>query len=312
MLQATTCATGNPPNVLTAQYNNARTGANTNETCLTPTSVYSTNPSWKATFTTYTAAALGDAGLTGTGLSLSYSTQAPFRASRLPNGSTSLCPAVNVDGKIISGVSCDEIHEVAYDAYSDLIFMWPANETVMAYHGTLTTGSPTTYKFGSRIDPCGGATSCANFPAADPASAGGAMAVATDSTTTSDTCTTLPCINLWSIVPQPNTSGAGTGPTYSLGELYAYNIGSTGSLTYLWDSPTTPTVCAGGPAVTSWYTTSFTQPTLADITESGTKYGAVYVPAVCAVINGSTTFLNCGSAGTAATSGVLVFTNCPS
>jgi hypothetical protein len=137
------------------------------------------------------------------------------------------------------------------------------------------------------------------------------MAVAVDSTTTSDTCTTLPCINLWSIVPQPNGSTNGSGPANSLGALYAYDVGSTGSLTYLWDSPTTPTVCSGGPTVTSWYTTSFTEPTLADVTISGTKQGAVYVPMVCGVTN-STTYLNCGSApSTAVNSGVLVFTNCP-
>ncbi len=258
----------------------------------------------------------GDAGLTGS--SLSYATQAPFRASRLPTATNpSVCPSVDANGQIgLSPIgassSCDEVHEVAYEASDNLIFIWPAGETIMTYQGALTVGAQTTYKFGVRNNQCsGGATSCPpHFPAADPASAGGAMAVAVDTTTTSDTCTTLPCITLWSIVPQPNT---GTPPVGSLGSLYAYSVGSTGSLTHLWDSPTNPSVCtddSGVPNVTSWYSTSFTEPTLADVTVSGTKYGAVYVPVVCAVVGGTTTYPNCGSAPSTA-SGVLVFSTCP-
>jgi hypothetical protein len=61
--------------------------------------------------------------------------------------------------------------------------------------------------------------------------------------------------------------------------------------------------------VTSWYSTSFTEPTLADITISGTAQGAVYVPTVCTV-SGTNTYPDCGAAPSTG-SGVLVFTACP-
>ncbi len=103
---------------------------------------------------------------------------------------------------------------------------------------------------------------------------------------------------------------AGSGDYSNFGLAYLYPVTNC-SLTYLWDSPVAPTVCSSGPTVTSWYTASFTEPTLADVTESGTKYGAVYVPTVCSVNNG-TTYKNCGSvASGGAVSGVLVFANCP-
>lgn len=174
----------------------------------------------------------------------------------------------------------------------------------MAYKGTLTTaGSQTKYQFGSRIDPCNGAANCTNFPAADSSSAGGAMAIAIDSTkTNTTTCQTLPCIELWSIVPQAN----------NVGSLYAYNVNSTPGLTHVWDSPTA-TACPTNPA-TSWFATAFTEPTLADNKQTKntvtTTYGAVYVPTLCAVTDG-TSHSSCGTAGTAAVSGVLVFTHCP-
>ena len=253
-----------------------------------------------------------DAGLSGS--ALTYATEPPFRASRLPNvmNSPAVCPTVNSVGALGGQPSCDEVHEVAYDYYGSLIFIWPARETVMAYKGALTTvGTQTVYSFGGRIDPCSGALTCANFPASDPASPGGAMAIADDKTAASDTCTELPCINLWSIVPQPNNSSNPNNlPVFSFGSLSAYNVAPSGGLTYLWNSPSTnPTVCSGGPAVTSWYSTSFTEPTLADITISGTAQGAVYVPTVCTV-SGTNTYPDCGAAPSTG-SGVLVFTACP-
>lgn len=263
----------------------------------------------------------GDAGLTGAGLSLNYETQAPFRASRLPDATNppQVCPTVNINGQIGSSTaSCDEIHEIAYEGYDNLIFMWPSNETVMTYQGTFSAGTPTEYSFAGRISPCTGtALYCTSFPQADPASAGGAMAVAIDQTTTTGSCTAgmLPCIALWSVVPQPNNNNPqGSGPIASLGSLYAYNVSRANlpnnPLTHVWDS--TEAACGGPntPTIASWFSTAFTEPSLADITESSTKYGAVYVPMVCAVTSGGP-FKNCGSAETAAASGVLVFARCP-
>jgi hypothetical protein len=37
--------------------------------------------------------------------------------------------------------------KIAYEAHDNLIFIWPSNETVMAYQGKPTTGSTTTYNF---------------------------------------------------------------------------------------------------------------------------------------------------------------------
>jgi hypothetical protein len=253
----------------------------------------------------------GDAGLMGT----SYQTEAPFRASRLPDSTNPpvVCPVVNVNGLLTSTNGCDEIHEIAYDAHDNLIFIWPSNETVMAYKGTFTVGTPTTYNFYQqgttnplRIDPCSGATHCTNFPAADINSAGGAMSLATDGATTTSTCTTLPCIELFSIVPKANSQSA------LVGRLYAYNVASSGTLTYLYSNPATVSACTGGPTVKSWLTTSFTQPTLADNSTQTTTYGAVYVPTVCSITN-TTDYSGCQAAPSSAVqNGILVFTNCPS
>jgi hypothetical protein len=241
-----------------------------------------------------------DAGLNGSGLS--YTTQPAFRASRLPTDTT-ICPSVDANGTL-SGNGCDEVHELAFESHDNLMFVWPSNETVVGYKGSYTaggSGTPTNFHFGSGIDPCSGATHCTNFPAADQSSAGGAMAVAVDSTTTNaPSCSTLPCIELWSIVPQ---SGLGT--------LYVYNVPSSGNLKYLWDS--SAQACSS-PPVTSWFPTAFTEPTLADNQQTKnsvtTTYGAVYVPTVCGATSGSPT--SCGNAGSNAASGVLVYTHCPS
>jgi hypothetical protein len=84
--------------------------------------------------------------------------------------------------------------------------------------------------------------------------------------------------------------------------LYAYTIGSGGTLTHIWDTGTGHN-CSSPPA-TAWFTTSFTEPTLAN--------GAAYVPAVCAVTDGNQ-YQDCAAAAaaSAAASGVLVFTTCP-
>jgi hypothetical protein len=239
----------------------------------------------------------GDAGLNGSGLS--YTTQPPFRASRLPTDTT-ICPLVDANGTL-SGAGCDEIHELAFDANDNLMFIWPSNETIMAYQGTYTAGTPNNFQFGSRINQCsGGATHCTNFPRAAASSAGGAMAIAADHTTPNGlNCTsptTTPCIELWSIVPAYQTG---------LGSLYVYNVPSSGNLAYLWDS--SAQACTS-PPLSNWYPTAFTEPTLAEIQESATAYGAVYVPTVCGVASGPLT--NCDQAGTPV-SGVAVYTHCP-
>jgi hypothetical protein len=72
------------------------------------------------------------------------------------------------------------------------------------------------------------------------------------------------------------------------------------NVTHIWDSGTGHN-CSSPPA-TGWFTTSFTEPTLAN--------GAAYVPTVCAVTDGNQ-YQTCASAGSAAASGVLVFGTCP-
>jgi hypothetical protein len=211
-----------------------------------------------------------DAGLNGSGLT--YSTQPAFRASRQPTtNQTSVCVIVDANGTL-SGSGCDEIHELAFDSVDNLMFIWPSNETVMAYKGQYNnSGNPITFSFGGRIDPCSGALSCTNFPQSATSSAGGAMALAVDhNIPNSVVCpnpATTPCIELWSIVPKYHSG---------LGTLYAYNVPSSGNLTYLWDDSVH--ACSTSPPLSAWYPTAFTEPTLAENEQSNTRYGAVYVP----------------------------------
>lgn len=232
----------------------------------------------------------GDHGLTGG----TVTTQTPFQLSRLPltTNYTTVCP-VNTDSPTwtYSGPSCDEVHELAF--WNDLLFVWPINESVEVFQGTY---SSTSYSFGTSpaFDPCLTSGNCTGsapaFPRSNPNSEGGVMALASDSSGDA---------TLWGLVPRQNTASPAS---YVWGWLYAYTVGSGGTLTHIWDSGSGHN-CSSPPA-TGWFTTSFTEPTLAN--------GAAYVPAVCAVKGTTTQYSNCSSVPSAnIASGVLVFSTCP-
>jgi hypothetical protein len=267
----------------------------------------------------------GDTGLIGNS-GLSFTTQLPTLISRNPSTGTRVCTSVNQYGKL-GGTSCDEIHELAYN--NNLLLVWPSNETVEMFPGTFTAGSgssPTMYTFGAKYDPCPGAVQCTGFPQADPASAGGAMAIAADNGANP------PAASLWSIVPQPNPAG-GTSPT-SVGTLYAHEICTTGDAGRSRDCTATPAnlvslfsfnplppqkslPCSSSTSITGWYATSFTEPSVAEIQTSGSSLGAVYVPMVCGRTDtfANTNYSTCNQlkppGAPAPVSGVAVFTTCP-
>jgi hypothetical protein len=263
----------------------------------------------------------GDAGLTGAGLALPYVTQAPFQASRhpQPGDANPVCTAVNATGKITDGEACDEIHELAWN--NDLFFVYPAGESLEVFQGTYSAGPPVQYTVGTTpaFDPCditcncsktAGCTAAPPFPQSTAASAGGAMALAADNTTVTATCPTPSCVTLWNIVPLANTAGS-----QGWGALYSYNVTSTPTptLTHSWDSLSPAShKCTNAPA-SGWFTTAFTEPTLADNQQSATSYGAVYIPTVCATTNtDGTKYASCTKVPAASiASGVLVYTNCP-
>jgi hypothetical protein len=246
-----------------------------------------------------------DSGLT----SGAYTTQPPFQVSRLPKPSDqSVCESIRTNSsgqQLIGGIACDEIHELAWFNYTgnatpsqndDLLFVWPVNETVEVFQGTLSGNS---YSFGISpvFDPCAKDPSqCAGtnppFPPAAQQSVGGAMAIAANG---------INAATLWAVVPILNTAQS---PSSTWGTLYAYTVSSDGSLNHIWDNVTAANKCSSPPApnVTGWYTPSFTEPTLAN--------GAVYVPTVCAVTNGLQ-YSGCPAVPTGSVgSGVLVFTAC--
>jgi hypothetical protein len=251
------------------------------------------------------AAALGnfkqnDAGLTGG----TVTTQVPFQLSRLPTSANSgVCPINNETTWTHTTTSpCDEVHQMAF--WNDLLVVWPVNESPMIYKGTFTTTPTTTYTFpvnsttgnGSpTFDPCTyyGSSKCTannNFPPSNVNSPGSVqMAIAANGTTAA---------TLWAIVPQSNSAGSNI-----WGSLYAYQLStSTPQLTYKWDSYNSQN-CSSPPA-TGWYTTAFTEPTLAN--------GAAYVPTTCAIKNGNA-YSDCVTAGGvsgAIESGIIVFSTC--
>jgi hypothetical protein len=231
---------------------------------------------------------IGDAGLTGG----TVTTQAPFQISRLPSMSnyTNNCPVYNDTTWTYSGPACDGVYGLAF--WEDLLFVWPKDESVEVFQGTY---SSTSYSFGTSpaFDPCLTSGNCTGtappFPPSDASSRGAAVALAVSSGNGT----------LWGIVPQVNAAST---PSNAWGSLYAYTIGSGGTLTHIWDTGTGHN--CSSPAATAWFTTSFTEPTLAN--------GAAYVPAVCAVTDGNQ-YQDCAAAAaaSAAASGVLVFTICP-
>ncbi len=230
----------------------------------------------------------GDAGLTGG----TVNTQTPFQASRLPTtANQTVCPINNSSTGKFSSTPCDEIHELAW--FNDLMFVWPVNESVEVFQGSLTN-SNNTYSFGTTpvYDPCLTSGNCTGttppFPPSNQNSEGPGMALAADSSNDA---------TLWAIVPQHNSAGATTA-----GTLYAYTVNSNGSLTHIWDNVTGHN-CSSPPA-TGWLVPSFTEPTLAN--------GAVYVPTYCSVTNGGH-YATCSAAASAGgvASGIIVFTTCP-
>jgi len=233
----------------------------------------------------------GDSGLTGG----TVITQPPFQVSRLPTPTnyTTVCPVNDDSTGTYSSLSCDEVHELAFWAANDLLFVWPIAESVEVFQGAY---SSTSYSFGTSpaFDPCTTAGNCTGeappFPRSQPNSEGGVMALAVDSAGDG---------TLWGLVPRQNSA---TPPSYLWGWLDAYSISSDGTLTHIWDSVTGHN-CTSPPA-TGWFTTSFTEPTLAN--------GAAYVPAVCAVTDGNQ-YQTCAAAAaaSAAASGILVFSTCP-
>jgi hypothetical protein len=229
-----------------------------------------------------------DAGLTGG----TVTTQLPFHASRLPSsGDETPCPPNDDATWTYSGTACDGIYELAF--WSDLLFVWPKAESVEVFQGTY---SSTSYSFGTTpaFDPCAIMSgNCSGvtppFPRSDPSSRGAAMSLAVDSSGDG---------TLWGIVSRQNSASI---PSNAWGWLYAYTIGSGGTLTPVWNNATGHN-CSSPPA-TGWFTTSFTEATLAN--------GAAYVPTVCAVTDGNQ-YTQCSSvAGGAIASGVLVFATCP-
>lgn len=233
----------------------------------------------------------GDSGLTGG----TVTTQLPFQISRYPYGTNQGACPINTDSPdwTYTTTSCDEVHELAFWADNDLLFVWPVNESVEVFQGSY---SSTSYSFGTgpAFDPCLTAGNCTGeaplFPRSQPNSEGGVMALAVDG---SDAGT------LWGRVPRQN---AATPPSYVWGWLYAYSIATDGTLTHIWDSGTGHN-CSSPPA-TGWFTTSFTEPTLAN--------GAAYVPSLCAVTDGNQ-YQYCGAVPTGAVaSGILVFGTCGS
>jgi hypothetical protein len=255
-------------------------------------------------------------------------TQTPFQVSRHPlsGDSSPVCPKVSwTSGSVgsLSGNPCDEVHELAWfstpvtgGGFADLMFVWPSNEAVENFKGTLPNSNKT-YSFGTspQFDPCLTTGNCTGtlppFPAADQNSAGAPMAVAANTSPTPAVAT------LWAVVPrQANLLGA----------LYGYTVNadntssSFGNLTrvWSWDNGTTTHACSSNPAgITGWWGPTFTEPTLADNQQNqGTgSTGAVYVPTICAETdNHQTSHTGCHNAaqnGATLVSGVLVFTTFP-
>lgn len=259
----------------------------------------------------------GDAGLNGAGLP--YVTQTPFQASRhpQPGDANPVCTAVNATGKITDGAACDEIHELAWN--NDLLFVFPAGESIEVFKGTYTAGPPAQYSVGTTpaVDPCditcncsktAGCTAPPPFPQATAGSGGGAMALAADNATVTASCPIPACVTLWTIVPQANAAGS-----YTTGSLYSYDVASTPALTHTWDSLSPASHQCANPPVSAWFTTAFTEPSLADNQQAGASYGAVYVPTVCATTNtDGTKYPSCTKVPASnIASGVLVYTNCP-
>jgi len=234
----------------------------------------------------------GDSGLTGG----TVTTKPPFQISRYPRGTNQGACPINTDSPdwTYTTTSCDEVHELAFWPANDLLFVWPINESVEVFQGSY---SSTSYSFGTTpaFDPCLTAGNCTGtaplFPRSQPNSEGGAMALAVDSAGAG---------TLWGLIPRQNT--ATPTPSYVWGWLYAYTIATDGTLTHIWDSGTGHN-CSSPPA-TGWFTTSFTEPTLAN--------GAAYVPSVCAVTDGNQ-YQYCGAVPSGAVaSGILVFGTCGS
>jgi hypothetical protein len=233
----------------------------------------------------------GDSGLTGG----TVTTQTPFQISRYPRGTNQGACPINTDSPdwTYTTTSCDEVHELAFWPANDLLFVWPINESVEVFQGTY---SSTSYSFGTSpaFDPCLTSGNCTGeaplFPRSQPNSEGGVMALAVDSGGAG---------TLWGLVPRQN---AATPASDVWGWLYAYTIATDGTLTHVWDSGTGHN-CSSPPA-TGWFTTSFTEPTLAN--------GAAYVPSVCAVTDGNQ-YQYCGAVPSGAVaSGILVFGTCGS
>ena len=240
------------------------------------------------------------------------STQLPFQASQQPispNTGNPICP-LNTNGSpwTNNGTACDEIHEIAF--LNNLAIVWPLNEAIEAYSGTLTktgTGGSATYNYQFNTTPslnpcpapytslpiqCTGTNP--NFPGAGTGAPVGAMAIA--STPGSGG---VPTATLWGITTEPSKG--------TWGWLYAYGVDSTPaspSITYLWDSGTGLNNCSLNSKAYGWIATSFTEPTLAA--------GAAYVPTICAVTGTSTQYSGCGQVPSShIASGVLVFKACP-
>jgi len=276
-----------------------------------------------------------DAGLNGSGLT--YTTQTPFQINREPASGYPVCEIVTSHGKVTG--SCDEVHELAWfstfkpadSSFHDLLVVWPANESVEDFLGTMS--SPyTSFSFGTspQFDPCPLPFSSLNctvsisnpdppFPRSSSGSAGAPMAVALNISNTSPSSNAS---SVWAVVPQLNGAGG------SIGALYGYNLAadptssSFGSLgtapIWHWNPQLdTGTQCTNVPSgITAWFPPAFTEPTLANNQQNGTSStGAVYVPTACIVDDGNqSTYKSCADAqfnhSATLLSGVLTFATC--
>jgi len=228
-----------------------------------------------------------DSGLPGG----TVTTQTPFQVSRLPTTSnyTTVCP-VNTDSPswTYTSTSCDEVHELAF--WSDLLVRladsrvcggiprkpFPAATTRSGQHrpsipAPLPGTAPERHRrFRRRMQIRRGRPW--------PLAASGSSAT------------------LWGLVPQVNSAGSNV-----WGSLYAYTVGSGGTLTHIWDTGTGHN-CSSPPA-TGWFTTAFTEPRW-QMEQSTFRQ--------CAPVTNGNQYSSCLSVPSGSiTSGILVFATCP-
>ena len=218
----------------------------------------------------------GDAGLTAG----SYTTQASFQGSRRTAGTSGVCPSTpGSDGSHFTDTDCDQIMGLAW--WNNNLFIWPENETVLGFKGTVGTGG-VSYTFGTTpYDPCSGSLTCTNFPA-NYTGGWAAMGIAGNASASKGT--------LWATVADATTGNGG---------LWGYNIiSSTLSLSNIFTptiSSTNAANCTGLPfnLPATWRMSAFAEPT--------TVNGKIYVPVSKAFT--STSSLITGG-------GILVYSAC--